>query len=117
MTTLESPGAEAWFRLERDRLEVGGAWTIGASAKLDRDLRGLNAEGAGPCPSTPRRSRSWTAMAHGCCCAPANCWKRPGVRSKGPTCPTAIARCGAVLKSESCISILDTPRTMTAALP
>jgi phospholipid/cholesterol/gamma-HCH transport system permease protein len=48
MTTLESPGADAWFRLERDRLEVGGAWTIGASAKLDRDLRGLNAEGPGP---------------------------------------------------------------------
>jgi hypothetical protein len=29
----------------------------------------------------------------------------------------ARARCGAVLKSESCIGILDTPRTMTAALP
>ena len=47
MTTLESAGPEAWFRLERDRLELGGAWTIGASARLDRDLRDLKAEGSG----------------------------------------------------------------------
>ena len=47
MTTLESAGPEAWFRLERDRLDLGGAWTIGASARLDRDLRDLKAEGSG----------------------------------------------------------------------
>jgi phospholipid/cholesterol/gamma-HCH transport system permease protein len=47
MTSLESAGPEAWFRLDRDRLELGGAWTIGASARLDKELRDLNVEGQG----------------------------------------------------------------------
>jgi phospholipid/cholesterol/gamma-HCH transport system permease protein len=47
MTSLEATGPEAWFRLERDRLELGGDWTIGASARLDRDLRALKPEGSG----------------------------------------------------------------------
>jgi phospholipid/cholesterol/gamma-HCH transport system permease protein len=45
MASIESADPKAWFRLEKDRLELGGAWTIGASATLDRDLRGLNAKG------------------------------------------------------------------------
>jgi phospholipid/cholesterol/gamma-HCH transport system permease protein len=48
MTSLEPTGPEAWFRLDGDRLELGGAWTIGASARLDRELRALNLEGSGP---------------------------------------------------------------------
>jgi phospholipid/cholesterol/gamma-HCH transport system permease protein len=47
MTSIESAGPEAWFRLDKDRLELGGAWTIGASARLDKDLRGLKPEGGG----------------------------------------------------------------------
>jgi len=47
MASLESARPEAWFRLERDRLELGGAWTIGASARLDRELRCLKPEGEG----------------------------------------------------------------------
>lgn len=47
MTSLDSAGPEAWFRLDRNRLELGGAWTIGASARLDKQLRGLNPEGQG----------------------------------------------------------------------
>jgi phospholipid/cholesterol/gamma-HCH transport system permease protein len=35
---------DAWFKLDRGVLAVGGAWTIGASARLDRELRGLTAE-------------------------------------------------------------------------
>jgi phospholipid/cholesterol/gamma-HCH transport system permease protein len=35
---------DAWFKLEQGVLAVGGAWTIGASARLDRELRGLKAE-------------------------------------------------------------------------
>jgi phospholipid/cholesterol/gamma-HCH transport system permease protein len=45
MASLDSARAGAWFRLEKGRLELGGAWTIGASAQLDRDLRGLKAQG------------------------------------------------------------------------
>src|SRR3954470_19627949 len=48
MTSIDSAAPEAWFRLEQDRLELGGVWTIGASARLDRELRGLKAEGGGP---------------------------------------------------------------------
>jgi phospholipid/cholesterol/gamma-HCH transport system permease protein len=48
MTSLDSAGPDAWFRLDRDRLELGGAWTIAASAKLDKDLRGLAPQGEGP---------------------------------------------------------------------
>jgi len=45
MASIETADPKAWFRLEKGRLELGGAWTIGASAALDRDLRGLNASG------------------------------------------------------------------------
>jgi phospholipid/cholesterol/gamma-HCH transport system permease protein len=45
MTSLDSASSDAWFRLEKGRLELGGAWTIGASARLDRELRALKPEG------------------------------------------------------------------------
>ena len=48
MTSLDSAGPDAWIRLDGDRLELGGAWTIGASARLDKQLRGLDAPGQGP---------------------------------------------------------------------
>jgi len=44
MTSIDSDGPDAWFRLEKGRLELGGAWTIAASAKLDRELRDLKPE-------------------------------------------------------------------------
>ena len=44
---LDSTGPDAWFRLDRDRLELGGTWTIAASARLDKELRGLKTEGGG----------------------------------------------------------------------
>ena len=45
MTSIESAAPDAWFRLEKGRLELGGAWTIGASARLDGELRALKADG------------------------------------------------------------------------
>jgi phospholipid/cholesterol/gamma-HCH transport system permease protein len=39
--------AGAWFKLDRDILRVGGAWTIGESARLDGELRDLTPEGGG----------------------------------------------------------------------
>ena len=45
MTSIETAASDAWFRLEKGRLELGGAWTIGASARLDRELHDLKAEG------------------------------------------------------------------------
>ena len=45
MTTIESTGPEAWFRLDGSRLELGGAWTIGSSARLDRELKALKSPG------------------------------------------------------------------------
>ena len=45
MTSLDSASSDAWFRLEKGRLELGGAWTIGASARLDRELRALQPQG------------------------------------------------------------------------
>jgi phospholipid/cholesterol/gamma-HCH transport system permease protein len=45
MATIESANPDAWFRLEKGRLELGGAWTIAASAKLDPELRALHAVG------------------------------------------------------------------------
>ena len=45
MTSIESAAPDAWFRLEKGRLELGGAWTIGASARLDDELRALKADG------------------------------------------------------------------------
>ncbi|MEY4707765.1 MAG: hypothetical protein RJB58_1488 [Pseudomonadota bacterium] len=49
MTLIESASAEpeAWFKLDRDSrtLAVGGAWTISESARLDRELNGLELSG------------------------------------------------------------------------
>jgi phospholipid/cholesterol/gamma-HCH transport system permease protein len=51
MTSLENASAEpeAWFTLDRDRrkLAMGGAWTIGESARLDRELHALDLKGPG----------------------------------------------------------------------
>jgi phospholipid/cholesterol/gamma-HCH transport system permease protein len=47
MASIESAAPDAWFRLEEGRLELGGAWTIGASARLDRELRALETDGPG----------------------------------------------------------------------
>jgi len=44
MASLDLAAPDAWFRLEKGRLELGGAWTIGASARLDRELRALKTE-------------------------------------------------------------------------
>jgi phospholipid/cholesterol/gamma-HCH transport system permease protein len=44
MTNIETASPDAWFKLERDRLEVGGAWTIGDSARLDKELQSLKAD-------------------------------------------------------------------------
>lgn len=46
MTSIESASAhepQAWFKLDRDgrKLAMGGAWTIAESARLDRELAGL----------------------------------------------------------------------------
>ena len=50
MTSIEavSDEPEAWFKLDQDgkKLAVGGSWTIGESARLDRELNALKpAEG------------------------------------------------------------------------
>jgi phospholipid/cholesterol/gamma-HCH transport system permease protein len=51
MTSIEaaSDEPEAWFKLDRDgrKLAVGGAWTIGESARLDRELNALDLKGHG----------------------------------------------------------------------
>jgi phospholipid/cholesterol/gamma-HCH transport system permease protein len=52
MTSIESASAaepEAWFKLDREgrKLAVGGAWTIAESARLDRELSGLELGGGG----------------------------------------------------------------------
>jgi phospholipid/cholesterol/gamma-HCH transport system permease protein len=51
MTSIEaaSDEPEAWFKLDRDgrKLAVGGAWTIGESARLDRELNALDLKGRG----------------------------------------------------------------------
>ena len=47
MTSIENAaGPGAWFKVEQDVFKAGGAWTISESARLDRELRGLDA-GAG----------------------------------------------------------------------
>jgi phospholipid/cholesterol/gamma-HCH transport system permease protein len=44
MTSIENAaGPGAWFKVEQDVFKAGGAWTIAESARLDRELRGLNA--------------------------------------------------------------------------
>ena len=52
MSSIESATADepqAWFKLDRDgrKLAMGGDWTIGESARLDRELSGLALEGRG----------------------------------------------------------------------
>ncbi|MBA2588890.1 MAG: MlaE family lipid ABC transporter permease subunit [Alphaproteobacteria bacterium] len=51
MTSIESvsDAPEAWFKLDRDgrKLSMGGAWTIAESARLDRELDGLDLSGTG----------------------------------------------------------------------
>ncbi|HEX4026878.1 MAG TPA: MlaE family lipid ABC transporter permease subunit [Rhizomicrobium sp.] len=52
MTSIESASAakpEAWFKLDREgrKLAMGGAWTIAESARLDRELAGLELGGRG----------------------------------------------------------------------
>ena len=52
MTSIESASAQepqAWFKLDREqrKLAMGGAWTIAESARLDRELAGLNRDGPG----------------------------------------------------------------------
>jgi len=52
MTSIESASAhepQAWFELNRERrkLAMGGAWTIAESARLDRELAGLELGGPG----------------------------------------------------------------------
>jgi phospholipid/cholesterol/gamma-HCH transport system permease protein len=49
MTSIEavSDEPEAWFKLDGRKLAVGGSWTIGESARLDRELNALKpSEGA-----------------------------------------------------------------------
>ena len=49
MTSIEavSNEPEAWFKLDQDgkKLALGGSWTIGESARLDRELREVKAPG------------------------------------------------------------------------
>ena len=49
MTSLENASAEpeAWFKLDRDKLAMGGPWTIGESARLDRELNAQDWKGRG----------------------------------------------------------------------
>lgn len=47
MASLETARPEGWFRLDRDRLELGGAWVIANSAHLDRELRALAPQSTG----------------------------------------------------------------------
>ena len=49
LTSIEAAAEDepdAWFKLDHGVLAVGGAWTIAESARLDRELNALNAEGA-----------------------------------------------------------------------
>jgi phospholipid/cholesterol/gamma-HCH transport system permease protein len=43
MASIENAsGPGAWFKVERDVFKAGGRWTIGESARLDRELRTLD---------------------------------------------------------------------------
>jgi phospholipid/cholesterol/gamma-HCH transport system permease protein len=49
LTSIEAVAADepdAWFKLDQGVLAVGGAWTIAESARLDRELNALDAQGA-----------------------------------------------------------------------
>ena len=51
MTSIENAaGPGAWFKVDRDVFEAGGAWTIAESARLDQELRRLDT-GSGQTPS------------------------------------------------------------------
>ena len=44
MTSIENAaGPNAWFKIDRDLFQAGGQWTIAESARLDQELRKLNA--------------------------------------------------------------------------
>ena len=47
MTSIEavSDEPEAWFKLDREKLALGGSWTIGESARLDRELKDIKPTG------------------------------------------------------------------------
>ena len=49
MVSLDNPSAKpnAWFKLDRDVLTLGGTWTIGESARLDPELRRFNPQAGG----------------------------------------------------------------------
>ena len=49
MVSLDNASAEpdAWFKMDRDTLTLGGKWTIGESARLDPELRSLAPDGSG----------------------------------------------------------------------
>jgi len=49
MASIDDASAtpNAWFKLDRDVLSMGGLWTIRESARLDHDLRAFKPEGAG----------------------------------------------------------------------
>src|ERR1700753_1113818 len=49
MTSSDNASAapNAWLKLDRNTLRLGGLWTIGESARLDQQLRGLKLEGSG----------------------------------------------------------------------
>ncbi len=44
MSSIDSTSPDAWFRLDKGLLEIGGDWTIGASARLDQGLRALKTD-------------------------------------------------------------------------
>ncbi|HET7085303.1 MAG TPA: MlaE family lipid ABC transporter permease subunit [Rhizomicrobium sp.] len=46
MSLQESAQPHAWFKLDRDKLAMGGAWIISESARLDRELGALKLDGA-----------------------------------------------------------------------
>ena len=51
MTSIENAaGPGAWFKVDRDVFEAGGAWTIAESARLDQELHRLDT-GSGQTPS------------------------------------------------------------------
>ena len=49
MVNLDNASAkpDAWFKMDRDVLTLGGRWTIGDSARLDPELRKFAPEGSG----------------------------------------------------------------------
>src|SRR6201992_2141562 len=49
MVSLDNASAtpDAWFKMDRDVLRLGGRWTIRESARLDPQLRAFAPEGRG----------------------------------------------------------------------